>query len=131
MEAFKSLQSLPSVPLSLKFSQFFELNRAKEPWIVRSRQCCASLSNDQLPTLVILDLILPKVSGLQLIAEWRADPRPVDIPIFVLMNKDLSQNEKEYLRRNTEAFFSKQEQWLEALTKQICRATPSVIAGEP
>jgi signal transduction histidine kinase/DNA-binding response OmpR family regulator len=83
------------------------------------------------PRLVILDLILPKVSGLQLIAEWRAKPRTVDVPIFVLTNKDLSQNEKEYLRTNTEAFFSKQEQWLEALTKQISRAVPSVIAREP
>jgi CheY-like chemotaxis protein len=83
-----------------------------------------------LPRLVILDLILPKVSGLQLMAEWRADPRTADLPIFVLTNKDLSQDEREYLRANTEAFFSKQEQWLEALIKQIRRAVPSVIAEE-
>jgi DNA-binding response OmpR family regulator len=83
-----------------------------------------------LPTLVILDLILPKMSGLQLIAEWRNEPRTADLPVFVLTNKDLTQEEKEYLRVNTKAFFSKQEQWLDALIKQIRRAVPLAIAGE-
>lgn len=82
------------------------------------------------PRLVILDLILPKISGVQLIAEWRKDARTADLPIVVLTNKDLSQKEREYLRTNTEAFFSKQEQWMEALTKHIGRVAPSVIAGE-
>jgi signal transduction histidine kinase/DNA-binding response OmpR family regulator len=84
-----------------------------------------------LPRLIILDLILPKVSGLQLIAEWRKDRRTADLPILVLTNKDLSQKEREYIRTNTEAFFSKQEQWLEALTKHIGRVVPTAIAGEP
>jgi signal transduction histidine kinase/DNA-binding response OmpR family regulator len=83
-----------------------------------------------LPTMVILDLILPHVSGLQLIAEWRSDPRTADLPVFVLTNKDITVDEREYLRENTRAFFLKQEEWLEALTKQIRRAAPLAIAGE-
>jgi DNA-binding response OmpR family regulator len=83
-----------------------------------------------LPALVILDLILPKLSGLELLAEWRSEPRTADLPVWVLTNKDLTQNEKEYLRVNTKALFSKQEQWLDALMKQIKRAVPSAVAGE-
>jgi len=83
-----------------------------------------------LPTLVILDLILPEVSGLQLIAEWRSDPRTADLPVFVLTNKDLTPKEREYLRANTRAFFSKHENWLDAMTKQIGQAAPLATAGE-
>jgi signal transduction histidine kinase/DNA-binding response OmpR family regulator len=83
-----------------------------------------------LPSLVILDLILPQVSGLQLIAEWRSERRTADIPVFVLTNKDLTQNEREYLRANTRALFSKHEPWPEALVTQIRRATPTVIEAK-
>jgi signal transduction histidine kinase/DNA-binding response OmpR family regulator len=83
-----------------------------------------------LPRLVILDLVLPGVSGLQLIAEWRSEPRTSDFPVFVLTNKDLTEHEKDYLREHTEALFSKQEPWLENLIKQIRQAEIPMIEGK-
>jgi signal transduction histidine kinase/DNA-binding response OmpR family regulator len=80
-----------------------------------------------LPRLVILDLILPKASGLQLIDCWRSDPRTAGIPVFVLTNKDLTPAEKQYLGANTTALFSKQEPWLEAFISQMNRAAPLAI----
>jgi signal transduction histidine kinase/DNA-binding response OmpR family regulator len=74
-----------------------------------------------MPDLVILDLILPEVSGFGLIAEWRKSPSTADLPIFVLTNKDLTEEEKDYLRANTDAFFSKHEQWRDQLIRQIHR----------
>jgi signal transduction histidine kinase/DNA-binding response OmpR family regulator len=74
-----------------------------------------------MPDLVILDLILPEVNGFRLIAEWRKSPSTADLPIFVLTNKDLTEEEKDYLRANTGAFFSKHEQWHDELTRQIQR----------
>jgi DNA-binding response OmpR family regulator len=85
---------------------------------------------ESLPSLVILDLILPKVSGLQLIAEWRSEPHTADIPVFVLTNKDLTREEKEYLRANTGALFSKHEPWPEALINQIRSVAPVAIEGK-
>jgi len=80
-----------------------------------------------LPELVILDLILPDVSGFQLLAEWRVDPRTADLPVFVLTSKDLTTQEKDYIRANTGALFQKQEQWQEALIRQLQRAVPPVL----
>lgn len=77
------------------------------------------------PKLVILDLLLPEVSGFRLISEWRADSRTADLPIFVLTNKDLSQEERDFLHSNTGAFFSKHEQWHDLLIRQIQRLAPS------
>ncbi|HEY2352568.1 MAG TPA: response regulator, partial [Candidatus Acidoferrum sp.] len=75
-----------------------------------------------LPELVILDLVLPDVSGFELLAEWRANPRTAELPIFVLTSKDLSPQEKTYLRSHTQSLFHKQESWKEALLKQLQRA---------
>jgi signal transduction histidine kinase/DNA-binding response OmpR family regulator len=75
-----------------------------------------------LPELVILDLVLPKVSGFELLAEWRADRRTAELPIFVLTSKDLSAQEKTYLHTHAQSLFQKQEPWQETLLKELERA---------
>lgn len=78
------------------------------------------------PELVILDLILPEVSGFQLLAEWRVESRTAELPVFVLTSMDLSIEERNYIRKHTGALFQKQEQWQEALIRQLRRAVPPV-----
>jgi signal transduction histidine kinase/DNA-binding response OmpR family regulator len=79
---------------------------------------------NHLPELVILDLILPHVSGLQLLAEWRNDARTADLPVLILTSKDLTAEERAYLRDNVAALFSKQDQWQDVLIQRIRRAVP-------
>jgi PAS domain S-box-containing protein len=81
-----------------------------------------------LPELVILDLILPDVSGFQLLAEWRSNSRTSEIPVFVLTSKDLTLQEKDYIRTSAAALFQKQELWQDALLKQLVRSVPPVLA---
>lgn len=81
-----------------------------------------------LPDLIILDLLLPGMNGFELIAEWRSRPRTAELPIFVLTSKDLTPEEREYIRANTGALFMKQEQWNRDLIRQIQRAAPA-LAG--
>jgi PAS domain S-box-containing protein len=82
------------------------------------------------PELVILDLILPRVSGFELLAAWRNSSHTADIPVFVLTSKDLSREETDYLRKNTGALFSKQEPWQESLLRQLQRVTPAASLRE-
>lgn len=81
-----------------------------------------------LPELVILDLVLPGVSGFELLGEWRASPRTADLPVFVLTSKDLNQEEQRYLRSHAESLFRKQQPWHEELVKQLARV---VSMGPP
>jgi signal transduction histidine kinase/DNA-binding response OmpR family regulator len=74
-----------------------------------------------LPELVILDLLLPKVSGFELLSEWRANPRTADLSIFVLTSKDLSKEEEKYLRVHSEYLYRKQRPWQEELIRQLRR----------
>jgi PAS domain S-box-containing protein len=72
-----------------------------------------------LPELVILDLLLPGVSGFELLAEWRANARTADLPILILTGKDLSREEEKFLRAHSEFLLRKQEPWQEALIQQV------------
>jgi signal transduction histidine kinase/DNA-binding response OmpR family regulator len=75
-----------------------------------------------LPALVILDLMLPKVSGFELLAEWRANSRTTGLSVCVLTSKDLTAKEKTYLRAHAQSLLHKQESWRETLVKQLQHA---------
>lgn len=83
-----------------------------------------------LPELVILDLILPQGSGFQLLSEWRGNSRTSDLPIFILTSKDLTPDERNYLRSNTNALFRKQELWQESLIRELQRVIPSTLLAQ-
>ena len=83
-----------------------------------------------LPGLVILDLVLPKVGGFELLAEWRADPRTAELPIFVLTSKELTAQEKSYLHANAQSLLHKQSSWQGVLLKQLERAVGKPQAVE-
>jgi len=74
-----------------------------------------------LPELVILDLMLPEVSGFELLAEWRSNPRTADLPVFVLTSKELTVEEEKYLRKHAESLFHKQQSWQQELSQQLQR----------
>ena len=74
-----------------------------------------------LPALVILDLILPKVSGFELLSEWHSAQRTAAMPVFILTNKDLSSEEESYLRAHAESLVKKQVYWKDTLLVQIRR----------
>ena len=81
-----------------------------------------------LPELVILDLILPEVSGFQLLAEWRTNSRTADLPVFVLTSKDLTAEEQDYIRAHTGLLLQKQQPWQETLLAQLRRTLPAVLS---
>ena len=81
-----------------------------------------------LPALVILDLMLPNVSGFELLSEWRSSPRTADLPVFVLTSKDLTRDEEKYLRAHAESLWRKQESWQQSLTKELKRV---LAASQP
>ncbi len=80
---------------------------------------------ESLPELVILDLVLPKMSGFELLAEWRSDARTADLSVFVLTSKDLTKEEEKYIHAHAESLFRKQNSWREPLIKQLERVVTS------
>ncbi|WP_094228909.1 response regulator [Methanolobus psychrotolerans] len=52
------------------------------------------------PDIIILDLMMPKVSGFDVINELKKHPETIDIPIIVCTAKDLEDHEKKQLDRD-------------------------------
>jgi len=81
-----------------------------------------------LPDLVLLDLQLPGVTGFQLLAEWRGNPRTADVPVFILTGKELTPEEERFLRAHAEFLFLKKQPWQTPLLTQLRRVlSPAVV----
>ncbi len=65
------------------------------------------LARENKPALIVLDLLMPELSGFEVIERLRADRETQDIPIIVLTVKDLSEGEKEALTKHTSAVMRK------------------------
>jgi DNA-binding response OmpR family regulator len=69
----------------------------------------AALSNvaDLVPDLVILDLMLPGMSGLEILTALRADPATARLPVLMLTAKGQSRDREAAERAGVSAFMSK------------------------
>jgi len=64
------------------------------------------LANDQLPDIILLDMMLPKISGPAVLKALKENPATMDIPVIVLTS--LSQkNEERLLSEGAAAYFEK------------------------
>jgi PAS domain S-box-containing protein len=77
------------------------------------------------PDLVVLDLILPGESGMQMLKELRNDDRDRDIPVLILTSKDLTLSEQNFLRQNANSVVRKDGSWHETLLDQMRRLPQS------
>jgi len=65
------------------------------------------LARTQAPSLVVLDLIMPGMSGFEVAVELRADPRTTALPIVVLTAKDLTAEDRATLSGTIAALIPK------------------------
>ena len=64
------------------------------------------VANDKLPDIILLDMMLPKISGPDVLKALKANPATMDIPVIVLTS--LSQrNEEKLLHEGAAAYFEK------------------------
>jgi threonine synthase len=76
----------------------FEAHSAQEGLeLVRQRQ----------PDLIILDLLMPEMSGFSILEEIKADNRTNTIPVIIISAKTLSSEDRDYLRRYTDSVWRK------------------------
>jgi CheY-like chemotaxis protein len=72
-----------------------------------SAEAALEFASRQAPDIVVLDLLLPGISGLEFIDRFRELPGCSRVPIVVWTVKDLNNQERERLRRTTSAFVAK------------------------
>lgn len=59
------------------------------------------------PELILLDLMMPKMSGMEMIEKLRANPQTKNIPVLVLTAAATEENELDLMRKGADDFISK------------------------
>ena len=75
--------------------------------VTSARQAAAAL-NASLPDLILLDLVMPHVSGFEFLQTLRADPRTRHLPVLVLTAKHLSPQEQHDLSQAAQVVLTKE-----------------------
>jgi signal transduction histidine kinase/DNA-binding response OmpR family regulator len=66
-----------------------------------------ALATAEMPEVILLDLMMPEVSGFDVVAELKADVRTRDIPILIVTAKDMTSAEKKQLNGQVTAILAK------------------------
>jgi len=85
------------------------------------------VANDQLPDIILLDMMLPKISGPDVLKALKANPATKNIPVIVLTS--LSQkNEEKLLSEGAAAYFEKSTLQLDKNSNRLAAAIEAVLA---
>jgi CheY-like chemotaxis protein len=71
------------------------------------------------PTAMVLDLMMPRCDGFEVLQELRTRPETRDLPVIVITARELNDEDRERLGRNAERVFQKQAVPLEELRQEI------------
>jgi CheY-like chemotaxis protein len=84
------------------------------------------VANDKLPDVILLDLMIPKISGPEVLRALKANPVTLGIPVIVLSS--LSQrNEEKLLHEGAVAYFEKDSLQLHKSSDRLAAAVESVL----
>lgn len=71
------------------------------------------------PDLIILDLVMPKMDGIEVLKNLRRDPRGKNVPVIVLSNLNNAQSMDESLASGAQDFLVKVNNSLEDITRAV------------
>ncbi len=77
------------------------------------------LAEKEIPDLILLDLILPKIEGIELLKKLRENPKTKDIPVIVLTNVEDFKKLQEALELGVKAYLVKTDFTLEEVLEKI------------
>jgi len=84
------------------------------------------VANDKLPDIILLDMMLPKISGTEVLRALKANPTTMDIPVVVLTS--LSQrNEEKLLQEGAAAYFEKSTLELDKNSDRLAATVETVL----
>ncbi len=90
----------------LNLSKAISNDRFKIKSFNSGKDCLKHLS-EEIPDILILDLMMPGMDGFEVIKEIRTNDKFMGLPIIIVTAKDLSTEEKQFLNRNATKILSK------------------------
>jgi len=85
------------------------------------------VANDKLPDIILLDMMLPKISGTEVLKALKANPATMEIPVIVLTS--LSQkNEEKLISEGAAAYFEKSTLDLDKSSDRLAATIETVLS---
>jgi DNA-binding response OmpR family regulator len=107
-------ETVLSSALSIKFEkEGFEVK------VVESGDLVLSTAQDWKPNLILLDLLLPKKLGKDVLQELKADPEQKSIPVVILSNLDSDDDIKACLAMGAVDYFVKANHPIKEIIEKV------------
>ncbi|MFQ5656777.1 MAG: response regulator [Candidatus Methylomirabilales bacterium] len=111
------------------------LARMLEPVGFQILKACGGLPGVELaiarqPDLILLDLLMPEVSGFEVLHQLKGHPETREIPVFIITVKDLTPWDKDELNHQVAAIMQKGTFTQEDLLREITKLEELRAAGE-
>lgn len=78
-----------------------------------------NMIEDKVPSLILLDLIMPKVSGFDVLNEIRADDKTKDLPVVVLSNLGQEEDRERVMKLGALCFLSKADNSINHIVSRV------------
>jgi len=84
------------------------------------------MAREALPDLILLDLLMPRVSGIEVLKQLRDDPKTAGIPVVILSNSSREEDKAHASRLGAVGYYVKANLSLRALGDEVSR-----LVGRP
>ncbi len=106
----KVLLLIEDDPLMLRlYRKIFELEGYEVELAAGGQEGLDKAKSDK-PTLVLLDIMMPKMDGFEVLGKLKEDPETKDIPVVVLTNLAGTQDAKKAMEMGASKYIIKSEQ---------------------
>jgi CheY-like chemotaxis protein len=85
------------------------------------------MAREHLPSLVLLDLIMPKMQGFEVLTALKLDPATAAIPVIVLSNLGQEGDVQQALQAGAHAYFIKANLSMQELVKHVDEALGAAL----
>jgi CheY-like chemotaxis protein len=134
MKLMRARVAINSKVLLVEDSKFLRIANERTLSKAGYRVCTAGdgeealqVAKDKLPDIILLDMMLPKISGTEVLKALKANPATMDIPVIVLTS--LSQkNEDKLVSAGAAAYFEKSALALDKGSDQLAATVEAVFA---
>src|SRR3990167_5556598 len=96
--------------------------------IVDDREAVSFISQEK-PDLVILDILMPNVSGLSILRELRDNPQFETLPVLILTNDEKTADVEQAVKIGVDGYILKAETGLDDLVKMVREPLLHSVAG--
>jgi CheY-like chemotaxis protein len=85
-------------------------------------------ATEEPPSAIVLDLIMPGMTGFEFLEKFRTTPSARSVPVIVWTSKDLSADEMTRLRKSAYAVVSKGDEGNARVLAELASSLPARIA---